>query len=174
NLAKNSLTGPLPQQIANASKLQSLFLADNNLTGGIPDMSGLASVVALSLYDNDFTAVPPALLNHTNITLQLYGNDLCKPFRTEIVEQCSPPRSLTQYTASAICPELACASDLFRPSQPLFRDTSECVCVSPLRTELGLYLTDLVVFTNDLVESLEEKLFTQLTGRAHINITRSQ
>ncbi|CAI5530589.1 unnamed protein product [Closterium sp. Naga37s-1] len=174
NLANNMLTGHLPQQIANTSRLQSLFLADNNLTGAIPDMAGLPSLVALSLYDNDFTAVPPALLNHTNVTLQLYGNDLCKPFRAEIVQQCSPPRPLTQYTASAICPELACASDLFRPSQPLFRDASECVCVSPLRAELGLYLTDLVVFSADLVEGLEDKLFSQLTTRAHINITRYQ
>ncbi|CAI5505804.1 unnamed protein product, partial [Closterium sp. Naga37s-1] len=174
NLANNSLTGPLPQQIANASKLQSLFLADNNLTGAIPDMAGLPSLVALSLYDNDFTAVPPALLNQSNVTLQLYGNDLCKPFRAEIAQQCSPPRPLTQYTARAICAELACASDLFRPSEPLFRDASECVCVSPLRAELGLYLTDLVVFTDDQVTSLEDKLFSQLTTRAHINITRNQ
>ncbi|CAI5459379.1 unnamed protein product, partial [Closterium sp. Yama58-4] len=174
NLANNMLTDHLPQLVTNATRLQSLFLADNNLTGAIPDMSGLTSLVALSLFDNDFTAVPPRLLNHTNVTLQLYGNDLCKPFRMEIAQQCSPPRPLTQFTAQAICPQLACDSDLYRASQPLFLASSECVCVSPLRTDLGLYLTDLVVFTADLVASLEERLYAQLTSRAHINITRDQ
>ncbi|CAI5463701.1 unnamed protein product, partial [Closterium sp. Yama58-4] len=174
NLANNMLIDQLPLLITISTRLQSLFLAGNNLTGAIPDMSGLTSLVALSLYDNDFTAVPPRLLNQTNVTLQLYGNDLCKPFRMEIAQQCSPPRPLTQFTAQAICPQLVCASDLYRPSQPLFQAGSECVCVSPLRAELGLYLTDLVVFTADLVASLEEKLYAQLTSRAHINITRDQ
>ncbi|CAI5459381.1 unnamed protein product [Closterium sp. Yama58-4] len=174
NLANNELSFFLPQEITTASQLQSLFLADNKMTGAIPDMSGLPNLVALSLFDNDFTAVPPRLLNQTKITLQLYGSELCKPFRAEIYQQCSPPRALRQFIAGPLCPALACASDLFRASQPLFRSTRECVCVSPLRADLGLYLTDLVVFSTELVRRLEEKLVSELAGRAHINITRNQ
>ncbi|CAI5463703.1 unnamed protein product [Closterium sp. Yama58-4] len=57
---------------------------------------------------------------------------------------------------------------------PLFRSTRECTCVSPLRADLGLYLTDLVVFSTELVRHLEEKLVSELSGRARINITRNQ
>ncbi|GJP35013.1 hypothetical protein CLOM_g19479 [Closterium sp. NIES-68] len=175
NLANNSLSAGLPQAITTASKLQSLFLADNQLVGPLPDMSVLPAIIALSLYDNDFSLVPPALLLRPNVTLQLYGNDLCKPFRAEIQQQCSPPAPLTQYTAPAFCPSLACTGDLFRPSAPLFLASQSCVCVSPLRAELGLYLSDLVVFNGALVRQLEDRLFAELSGsKASINLTRAQ
>ncbi|GJP79917.1 hypothetical protein CLOP_g10131 [Closterium sp. NIES-67] len=174
NLASNALDSDLPPEITTASKLQSVFLADNQLTGPLPDLSGLSSIVSLSLYDNDFTSVPPDLLERNNLTLQLYNNNVCKPFNPEYLGVCSPPTSLTQYTSPAFCDGLACKDELYTPSAPIYSESRSCVCVSPLRVDLELFISDFVVYHKDLVEQLEQRIFSELTTKSAINISRSQ
>ncbi|CAI7797910.1 unnamed protein product [Closterium sp. NIES-54] len=71
NLANNALDSSLPSEITTAAKLQSVFLSGNQLSGALPDLSWLPSIVSLSLFDNSLSSLPPALLaKSNNITLQ--------------------------------------------------------------------------------------------------------
>ncbi|CAI5468281.1 unnamed protein product [Closterium sp. Yama58-4] len=174
NLANNALEYALPADIDQAANLQSLFLSGNRLTGRLPDLSGLSKAVSLSFYDNLLTGPLPRL-NRSDITLQLYGNPLCSPYTPAKQAPCSPPADLTQYTAPSFCQGFACQGDLYSPSQPLFLQSSLCVCVSPLRADVALYLSSYVVFNQALVDRLEEILFQELVGgKFGLNITKSQ
>ncbi|CAI5497489.1 unnamed protein product [Closterium sp. Naga37s-1] len=174
NLANNALDSSLPPEITTAAKLQSVFLSGNQLSGPLPDLSSLPSIVSLSLFDNSLSSLPPALLIETNITLQLFNNDLCKPFKPDYTQVCSPPTPLTQYTAPAFCDGLACENDLYSPSAPLYNESLSCVCVSPLRADLELFISDFVVYHEALVAQLEQRIFSELASKSQINISRPQ
>ncbi|CAI7758299.1 unnamed protein product, partial [Closterium sp. NIES-54] len=175
NLANNDLNSSFPPAIANAANLQSVFLSGNQLSGPLPDLSSLPSIVSLSLFDNSLSSLPPALLaKSNNVTLQLFNNDLCKPFNPDYTQLCSPPTPLTQYTAPAFCDGLACENDLYSPSAPLYNESHSCVCVSPLRVDLQLFISDFVVYHEALVQQLEQRIFSELTSKSQINITRLQ
>ena len=83
-LGNNNLTGELPPELGNLSKLQLLRVHDNNLTGEIPNqLRNLTALVDLALGDNpghpgnnEFTGPIPAWLgNLTNLdSLSLHGN----------------------------------------------------------------------------------------------------
>ncbi|CAI5971234.1 unnamed protein product [Closterium sp. NIES-65] len=153
----------------------SSFLSGNQLSGPLPDLSSLPSIVSLSLFDNSLSSLPPALLAKTNnITLQLFNNDLCKPFKPDYTQVCSPPTPLTQYTSPAFCDGLACENDLYSPSAPLYNESHSCVCVSPLRVDLKLFISDFVVYHEALVQQLEQRIFSELTSKSQINISRPQ
>ncbi|CAI5497488.1 unnamed protein product [Closterium sp. Naga37s-1] len=174
NLANNALQDSVPPEINQAANLQSLFLSGNRLTGRLPDLSGLSKAVSLSFYDNLLTGPLPRL-NRSDITLQLYGNPLCSPYTPDKQAPCSPPADLTQYTAPSFCQGFACEGDLYSPSMPLFQQSSLCICVSPLRADVALYLSSYVVFNQALVDRLEEILFQELVGgKFGLNITKSQ
>ncbi|CAI5504186.1 unnamed protein product [Closterium sp. Naga37s-1] len=150
------------------------FLSGNRLTGRLPDLSGLSNAVSLSFYDNLLTGPLPRL-NRSDITLQLYGNPLCSPYTPDKQAACSPPADLMQYTAPSFCQGFACEGDLYSPSMPLFQQSSLCICVSPLRADVALYLSSYVVFNQALVDRLEEILFQELVGgKFGLNITKSQ
>ncbi|CAI5530641.1 unnamed protein product, partial [Closterium sp. Naga37s-1] len=175
NLANNDLDSSFPPAIADAANLQSVFLSGNQLSGPLPDLSALPSIVSLSLFDNSLSSIPPDMLaKSNNITLQLFNNDLCKPFNPDYTQVCSPPTPLTQYTAPAFCDGLACQSDLYSPSAPLYNESRSCVCVSPLRADLELFISDFVVYHEELVQQLEQRIFSELTSKSQINITRPQ
>ncbi|CAI6000290.1 unnamed protein product [Closterium sp. NIES-64] len=175
NLANNDLSSSFPPAIADAASLQSVFLSGNQLSGPLPDLSSLPSIVSLSLFDNSLSSLPPALLAKTNnITLQLFNNDLCKPFKPDYTQVCSPPTPLTQYTSPAFCDGLACENDLYSPSAPLYNESHSCVCVSPLRVDLELFISDFVVYHEALVQQLEQRIFSELTSKSQINISRPQ
>ncbi|GJP72895.1 hypothetical protein CLOP_g3656 [Closterium sp. NIES-67] len=175
NLANNALSNVVPPDITLATNLQSLFLSGNRLTGTLPDLSGLSRAVSLSFYDNLLSSAPLSLLNRTDLTLQLYGNPLCSPYRPEKQAACSPPADLTQYTAPTFCQGFTCQGDLYSPSKPLFDLSSSCVCVSPLKADVSLYLSSYVVFNQGLVDKLEQLVFEELIGvKFGLNITRSQ
>ncbi|CAI5497490.1 unnamed protein product [Closterium sp. Naga37s-1] len=175
NLANNDLSSSFPPAIADAASLQSVFLSGSQLSGPLPDLSSLPSIVSLSLFDNSLSSLPPALLAKTNnITLQLFNNDLCKPFKPDYTQVCSPPTPLTQYTSPAFCDGLACENDLYSPSAPLYNESHSCVCVSPLRVDLELFISDFVVYHEALVQQLEQRIFSELTSKSQINISRPQ
>ena len=83
-LGNNNLTGELPPELGNLSKLQLLRVHDNNLTGEFPNqLRNLTALVDLALGDNpghpgnnEFTGPIPAWLgNLTSLdSLSLHGN----------------------------------------------------------------------------------------------------
>ena len=79
NLSGNQLSGPIPPQLGNLTRLQFLFLYQNHLTGPIPAALGnLTSLGSLQLYDNDLSGtIPPQLGNLTLLDgLNLSDNQL--------------------------------------------------------------------------------------------------
>lgn len=84
NLEDNELTGELPHELANLSKLEVLDVGDwwaghNNLTGRIPpELGDLSNLRILDLSGNSFEGtIPPELGNLGNLTeLHLFDNPL--------------------------------------------------------------------------------------------------
>ncbi|CAI5473799.1 unnamed protein product [Closterium sp. Yama58-4] len=148
------------------------ILSDNNLTGPVPPLDSLPAIATISLYDNHFTRAPAALLSNDNVTLQLYGNDLCVPYRPEVTTACSPPLGIMQYQPPPVCDDLSCPS-LYAPSPPLLALTNVCVCVSPLEVELKLTAPQYAVFNDDLASLLVERIAGSL-GKNGIGISTGQ
>ena len=64
DLSYNGLTGSLPPELGNLSKMTWLDLRDNQLTGPLPtELGALTSLVGLSLDGNPGLCLPPALKN---------------------------------------------------------------------------------------------------------------
>ncbi len=96
------IAGPLPAELSLLSQLQSLNLADNLLTGGLPDFLGdMPGLQYLSLFNNNFSgermahalrnpfggaanhcqeiiASPPPLCTHTHTHTGTVPSSLCK------------------------------------------------------------------------------------------------
>ncbi|CAI5530660.1 unnamed protein product, partial [Closterium sp. Naga37s-1] len=174
NLALNHLNGNLPPGLpsANLTRLHSIILSDNKLTGPVPPLDALPAIATISLFDNHFTRAPAALLSNENVTLQLYGNDLCVPYRPAVTAACSPPLGIMQYQPPPICDDLACPS-LYAPSPPLLALTNVCVCASPLEVELKLTAPQYAVFNDELASLLVERIAGSL-GKNGIGISTGQ
>lgn len=81
NLTNYGLSGTLPKTINNLSALSNLALNGNKLTGPIPDMGSLKSLVILHLQDNQLTgSIPSSLGQIENLKeLSLQNNKLSGP-----------------------------------------------------------------------------------------------
>ena len=78
-LDRNGLTGPLPGEVGDLTRLEELSLRDNRLTGSIPAALGrLADLEWLNLERNDLTGSIPAALSRLSELRGLYlaGNEL--------------------------------------------------------------------------------------------------
>ena len=85
DLADNQLTGSIPDELGSLANLEVLNLNDNQLTGEIPTSLGsLANLQELHITRNQFTGTIPAELGSlTNLTiLALGGNQLTGPVPT--------------------------------------------------------------------------------------------
>ena len=83
-LVNNGLSGTIPRELSNLTKLELLNLGNNDLTGGIPvELGNLTNLEAFGLAYNRLTGgVPPALGRIPDLKwLVLYGNPLsgCLP-----------------------------------------------------------------------------------------------
>ena len=83
----NDLTGPIPPELANLTKLRRLWLGNNDLSGPIPkELGNLASLTQLSLGGNDLTGpIPPELGDLASLeAMALWHNDLTGPIPPEL------------------------------------------------------------------------------------------
>ena len=86
-LSQNQLTGEIPAELENLSKLQDLSLGGNQLTGEIPtELGSLTNLQSLSLWGNELTGtIPSELGDLSNLqSLWLYGNQLTSEIPTEL------------------------------------------------------------------------------------------
>ena len=87
DLGFNELTGPIPPELANLTELSFLNLGVNELTGPIPpELGQLVNLVTLTLWRNHLWGViPPTLGNLTDLNwLNLRENELTGPIPPEL------------------------------------------------------------------------------------------
>jgi hypothetical protein len=77
DLRGNGLKGTIPPEIFGFQELTTLLLADNELSGPIPNLVGkLSNVAIIDLAENQFTSIPSEMGNlDTVVHLFLQGND---------------------------------------------------------------------------------------------------
>ncbi|BAP57706.1 peptidase C25 gingipain [Thioploca ingrica] len=77
NLSNSQRTGSIPNCINNLTKLEKLYLDDNQLSGSIPDLAALTHLQVLSCYGNQLTGSIPNLSTLTQLQeLYLHSNHL--------------------------------------------------------------------------------------------------
>jgi Leucine-rich repeat (LRR) protein len=87
NLEWNELAGPIPVELARLSRLEELRLGNNRLTGPIPaELTRLSALEILLLNDNELTGPIPAELGSLSelLVLWLDNNDLSGPIPVEL------------------------------------------------------------------------------------------
>ncbi|XP_016435749.2 uncharacterized protein LOC107761968 [Nicotiana tabacum] len=79
NLSRNFLTGPVPESFSNFSKLASMDISNNMLTGSLRVLSNLDNLVSLNVSYNNFSGVlPNTKFFHDLPTSVFIGNqELC-------------------------------------------------------------------------------------------------
>lgn len=74
-LSTNNLNGSLPTSLNNLIYLSDFDVSVNELTGGIPDLSGLSSLTTLYLNDNHLSGVVPYTLGNLSALVELVLNE---------------------------------------------------------------------------------------------------
>lgn len=109
--AGNQLTGPIPPELGNLLKLQSLNLSSNQLTGPIPpELGNLSKLQSLSLSNNQLAgSVPPEIGSLSDLkTLNFYNNQLTGPIPPELgnLSNLTELTITTNHLSGSIPPEL--------------------------------------------------------------------
>ncbi|CAI0555891.1 unnamed protein product [Linum tenue] len=72
NLAKQGISGTLPDELSTLTQLQTLSLQQNLLSGSIPSLPNLSFLQQLYLSSNNFTSIPPTFF-HGLTSLQIFS-----------------------------------------------------------------------------------------------------
>ncbi|KAK4424463.1 putative leucine-rich repeat receptor-like protein kinase [Sesamum alatum] len=74
-LDRNSLGGSVPENLSNLMNVQDLFLANNKLTGPLPDLTGMNRLAHLDMSNNSFDAMDfPPWFSYLQSLTSLYDN----------------------------------------------------------------------------------------------------
>ncbi len=87
SLYENGLSGPLPPELGNLTRLRAFFLSDNQITGSIPpELARLPELFWINLKENRLTgSIPPELGSMPRLVqLQIWGNALSGPIPPEL------------------------------------------------------------------------------------------
>ena len=77
HLSTNRLSGELPPELGNLTKLQRLSLSQNQLSGIPPELGNLANLKQLDLVKSELSEIPPELGNLVNLKhLYIQENEL--------------------------------------------------------------------------------------------------
>ncbi len=165
-LKHNGLTGRIPPEIGNLKLLVDLDLSSNGLVGPIPpELGDLTRLTRLYLHSNDLTGpIPPELGNLTSLTdLDLHSNGLTGPIPPELgnLTSLTDLQLEANYFTGPIPPELGNLTRL----TDLRLDGNDLT--GPIPAELGnlTRLTDLRLDGNDLTGPIPAELgnLTRLT-----------
>ena len=74
-MGNNELDGSIPASVGTLGALQNLILNDNQLTGPIPDLSGINSLAYVDLRGNLLSGPIPASLGQITSLQELYLHD---------------------------------------------------------------------------------------------------
>ncbi|KAF2324151.1 hypothetical protein GH714_008437 [Hevea brasiliensis] len=85
-LYKNSLTGKLPVEIGNLTKLEKFDASMNYLEGGLSELRFLTNLVTLQLFENELSGEIPMEFGQFKklVNLSLYGNKLTGPLPPQL------------------------------------------------------------------------------------------
>uniref|UniRef100_A0A0E0RF51 Protein kinase domain-containing protein n=1 Tax=Oryza rufipogon TaxID=4529 RepID=A0A0E0RF51_ORYRU len=129
------LTGPVPTNLKNLTKLAEFHLANSNLTGPLPDLTGMSSLSFVDMSNNSFSASDaPSWITTlpSSLTSLLSGNPYCNQVNDDVhckaTGQSNP--ALPPYKTTSNCPALppTCLS-----TQQL---SPTCICSVPYRGTL--------------------------------------
>jgi Leucine-rich repeat (LRR) protein len=91
----NQLSGPIPQEIASLTNLESLSMSVNGFTGPVPDFSTLTKLVSLRLGNNQLTGEVPAFSQQPALaSVDLSNNKLTGPVPASFLQRVSSGQSL--------------------------------------------------------------------------------
>ncbi|XP_043717381.1 MDIS1-interacting receptor like kinase 2-like [Telopea speciosissima] len=91
-ISQNKLSGQIPHSLANLSKLESLYLHENQLSGSLPSEIGdLKNLVDLNIAQNKLSGpIPHSLANLSKLeALSLFENQLSGPIPQDLGSQAS-------------------------------------------------------------------------------------
>ncbi|CAI5512451.1 unnamed protein product [Closterium sp. Naga37s-1] len=162
----NSFSGLLPNSLSRLVNLQSLDMARNNISGGVPDFPRAASLVFLSLINNMISGpVSQELRNRAQLELRLAGNPWCREPENQLLSVCSAAISnaTIEWTPPEICPGLTCRNkETQAANTAIYSDNGTCECSDFLSVTLLLTSAPFSVFTSDIANKLRAELADRL------------
>ena len=173
-LPTNRLTGPIPPELGQLSRLQRLLLYNNELTGPIPpELGQLSHLRWLDLYRNGLTGpIPPELGQLSSLErLGLYENALTGPIPPELgqLSRLGVLYLSSNQLTGPIPPELGQLSGL----EDLFLSSNRLT--GPIPPELGQLsrLEDLLLSSNQLTGPIPPEL-GQLSSLEGLDLSSNQ
>ena len=159
DLSQNKLSGSIPPELNNLTRLERLYLSENRLSGAIPaELGNLVNLIELELWDNKLSGtIPPELGRLANLEfLYLGDNELSGTIPTEL----SNLTNLEELGLHSNKLRGAIPAELGELSNLKWLFLSENRLSGPIPPELGqlTYLTELYLGDNELGGTIPPQL----------------
>ena len=168
----SSKNNSIPFEIGNLTKLTSLNLYRNELSGEIPiELGNLVNLIHLYLHDNSFTGLlPESIENLTNLTsLDISSNNLSGQIPNSI---CNQGDTTPQLEYNSFCPPYPlCLSDNSIGEQ----DSSDCECLDEFFGDLNydsiVNIEDILILLNCVLENINCNICFDIDDNGMVNIS---